>query len=315
MDDVFLYNLVSMVEKNKLVEELMITVMDTKQSLLSDSLYSNKLHEDLDIFHASFMLHLHVPHVVSDMHTTDQRAEVEHPEPGFELQGLKLWKRVMIPKEGKTRIIWDRECFAPWDAKRPDEDMCGNYRVMWRGYGMSKEGYGTSQQHLGKMLSFANCNLLKLKPVEHRNNVLCKKDMMILTCTFKMFCLTFNEYNDIANRISPDPDRTWVDEILRFTKPVGYGPTTLLLRYSDRKESLFKSQHRIRMLSQVFVKIFIPSDITSYGYWLWVVSSGWSFVSAILGQMTYSVASPTLDSAGPSGCRGASFHTEERFPV
>ncbi|GJW86235.1 hypothetical protein Tco_0161575 [Tanacetum coccineum] len=73
----------------------------------------------------------------------------------------------MIPKEGKTRIIWDRECFAPWDAKRPDEDMCGNYRVMWRGYGMSKEGYGASQQHLGKMLSFANCNLLKLKPVEH----------------------------------------------------------------------------------------------------------------------------------------------------
>ncbi|GJV02805.1 hypothetical protein Tco_1336374 [Tanacetum coccineum] len=40
-----------------------------------------------------------------------------------------------------------------------------------------------------------------------------------------------------ANRISPDPDRTWVDEILRFTEPVGYGPTTLLLRYSDRKVS------------------------------------------------------------------------------
>ncbi|GJY03404.1 hypothetical protein Tco_0369344 [Tanacetum coccineum] len=36
-----------------------------------------------------------------------------------------------------------------------------------------------------------------------------------------------------ANRISLDPDRTWVDEILRFTEPVGYGPTTLLLRYSD----------------------------------------------------------------------------------
>ncbi|GJX39076.1 hypothetical protein Tco_0252379, partial [Tanacetum coccineum] len=28
------------------------------------------------------------------------------------------------------------------DAKRPGEDMCGSYRVMWRGYGMSKEGYG-----------------------------------------------------------------------------------------------------------------------------------------------------------------------------
>ncbi|GKB57631.1 hypothetical protein Tco_0913817 [Tanacetum coccineum] len=37
-----------------------------------------------------------------------------------------------------------------------------------------------------------------------------------------------------ANRISPDPDRTWVDEILRFTEPVGYGPTTLLLRCFDR---------------------------------------------------------------------------------
>ncbi|GJZ70825.1 putative reverse transcriptase domain-containing protein [Tanacetum coccineum] len=41
------------------------------------------------------------------------------------------------------------------------------------------------------------------------------------------------------NRISPDPDRTWVDGILRFMRPVGYGPTTLPLSYSDRKESLF----------------------------------------------------------------------------
>ncbi|GJW98624.1 hypothetical protein Tco_0180432 [Tanacetum coccineum] len=36
-----------------------------------------------------------------------------------------------------------------------------------------------------------------------------------------------------ANRISSDPDRIWVDKILRFTKPVGYGPTMLLLRHSD----------------------------------------------------------------------------------
>ncbi|GKA35118.1 integrase, catalytic region, zinc finger, CCHC-type containing protein, partial [Tanacetum coccineum] len=28
------------------------------------------------------------------------------------------------------------------DTKKPGEDMCGSYRVMWRGYGMSKEGYG-----------------------------------------------------------------------------------------------------------------------------------------------------------------------------
>ncbi|GKD12381.1 hypothetical protein Tco_1196788 [Tanacetum coccineum] len=36
-----------------------------------------------------------------------------------------------------------------------------------------------------------------------------------------------------VNRISPDPDRTWVDGILRFMEPVGYGPTMLLLCYSD----------------------------------------------------------------------------------
>ncbi|GJV72273.1 hypothetical protein Tco_1492268 [Tanacetum coccineum] len=36
------------------------------------------------------------------------------------------------------------------------------------------------------------------------------------------------------------------------------------------------------------------------GTFSFVVSSGWSFVSAILGQMTYPVASPTLDSAGIS---------------
>ncbi|GJQ99006.1 MAK10-like protein [Tanacetum coccineum] len=41
----------------------------------------------------------------------------------------------------------------------------------------------------------------------------------------------------------------------------------------------------------------IAIGITSYGYRLWVVSSSWSFVSAVLGQMTYLVASPTLDSA------------------
>ncbi|GJS32129.1 hypothetical protein Tco_0530511 [Tanacetum coccineum] len=41
-----------------------------------------------------------------------------------------------------------------------------------------------------------------------------------------------------ANRISSDPDRTWVDEILRFIRPVGYGPTRLLLRYSDHSLKL-----------------------------------------------------------------------------
>ncbi|GJX07649.1 hypothetical protein Tco_0195581 [Tanacetum coccineum] len=38
-----------------------------------------------------------------------------------------------------------------------------------------------------------------------------------------------------------------------------------------------------------------------------VVSSGWSFESAILGQMTYPVVSPTLDSAGSYVMQGAPF--------
>ncbi|GJR43879.1 hypothetical protein Tco_1311982 [Tanacetum coccineum] len=38
-----------------------------------------------------------------------------------------------------------------------------------------------------------------------------------------------------------------------------------------------------------------------------IVSSGWSFVSAILGQMTYYVACPTLDSAGSYVMQGAPF--------
>ncbi|GKA07782.1 putative ribonuclease H-like domain-containing protein [Tanacetum coccineum] len=40
-----------------------------------------------------------------------------------------------------------------------------------------------------------------------------------------------------------DSDKTWVDEILRFMKPVGYESTTLLLRYSDRKESCPQLDH------------------------------------------------------------------------
>nr|GEU55777.1 hypothetical protein [Tanacetum cinerariifolium] len=47
--------------------------------------------------------------------------------------------------------------------------------------------------------------------------------------------------------------------------------------------------------------------ITSYGYWLWIVSSGWSYVSTVLGQMTYPVASLTLDSARSYVMQGASF--------
>ncbi|GKB33728.1 hypothetical protein Tco_0873129 [Tanacetum coccineum] len=84
-----------------------------------------------------------------------------------------------------------------------------------------------------------------------------------------------------ANRISPDLDKTWVDRILGFMEPVGYGPTTLPLSYSDR--------------------------ITSYGYCLKIISSGWSFAPAVLGQMAYLVASLTLDSARSYVMQGAPF--------
>nr|GFA15335.1 hypothetical protein [Tanacetum cinerariifolium]GFA19634.1 hypothetical protein [Tanacetum cinerariifolium] len=47
--------------------------------------------------------------------------------------------------------------------------------------------------------------------------------------------------------------------------------------------------------------------ITSYGYWLWIVFSGWSYVSTVLGQMTYTVASLKLDSARSYVMQGASF--------
>ncbi|GKC21674.1 hypothetical protein Tco_1023824 [Tanacetum coccineum] len=42
---------------------------------------------------------------------------------------------------------------------------------------------------------------------------------------------------------------------------------------------------------------FLSTGITSYRYWLSVVSSCWSFASTVPGQMTYPVASLTLDSA------------------
>nr|GEZ65740.1 hypothetical protein [Tanacetum cinerariifolium] len=47
--------------------------------------------------------------------------------------------------------------------------------------------------------------------------------------------------------------------------------------------------------------------ITSYAYWLWIVSSGWSSVPTVLGQMTYPVAILTLDSVRSYVMQGASF--------
>ncbi|GJX07650.1 hypothetical protein Tco_0195582 [Tanacetum coccineum] len=56
-------------------------------------------------------------------------------------------------------------------------------------------------------------------------------------------------------------------------------------------------------LSRVQVKWCIGQGLVFVLYFVYidVVSSGWSFVYAILGQMTYPVASPTLDSAGSYG--------------
>ncbi|GJZ12249.1 hypothetical protein Tco_0547479 [Tanacetum coccineum] len=57
-----------------------------------------------------------------------------------------------------------------------------------------------------------------------------------------------------ANRISPTLDLSWVDEILRFMKPVGYRPTMLLLCYCDRKESLKKkSDESLTILRVLFL--------------------------------------------------------------
>ncbi|GJR94911.1 hypothetical protein Tco_0267085 [Tanacetum coccineum] len=41
-----------------------------------------------------------------------------------------------------------------------------------------------------------------------------------------------------ACKLLREASRTWVDGILRFMGPVGYGSTTLPLHHSDRKESL-----------------------------------------------------------------------------
>ncbi|GJW71240.1 hypothetical protein Tco_0128157, partial [Tanacetum coccineum] len=67
-----------------------------------------------------------------------------------------------------------------------------------------------------------------------------------------------------ANRISPDPDRTWVDGILRFTEPVGYGPTmlsaSLLLIV---KESHYKLRYCLKIdLRVVFRSLqFLVNDL------------------------------------------------------
>nr|GEZ98366.1 hypothetical protein [Tanacetum cinerariifolium] len=60
------------------------------------------------------------------------------------------------------------------------------------------------------------------------------------------------------------------------------------------------AQHDVKM-------VICRRGITSYGYWLWIISSGRSYVSTVLGQMTYPVTSLTLDSARSYVMQGASF--------
>nr|GEW18783.1 hypothetical protein [Tanacetum cinerariifolium] len=54
-------------------------------------------------------------------------------------------------------------------------------------------------------------------------------------------------------------------------------------------------------------EIYPYEGITSYGYCLWIVSSGWSSVFTVLGQMTYPITSLTLDSARSYVMQGAYF--------
>ncbi|GJZ13336.1 hypothetical protein Tco_0548566 [Tanacetum coccineum] len=56
-------------------------------------------------------------------------------------------------------------------------------------------------------------------------------------------------------------------------------------------------EKRIASLRVIVKRWGYDEGITSYGYGLKIVSSGWSFGSAVLGQMSYLVASLTLDSA------------------
>ncbi|GJT33189.1 hypothetical protein Tco_0923608 [Tanacetum coccineum] len=59
VDDELLHKLVRIVKKNELVDELMTAIVDTEQNVTE---FDGKqpMQEDLDIFHAVVVLHLHV---------------------------------------------------------------------------------------------------------------------------------------------------------------------------------------------------------------------------------------------------------------
>ncbi|GJV34664.1 hypothetical protein Tco_1395064 [Tanacetum coccineum] len=71
---------------------------------------------------------------------------------------------------------------------------------------------------------------------------------------------------------------------------------------------------RPRINKELLVSYFQRKEFDHRGeHMMKVVSSGWSFVSAILGQMTYSIASPTLESAGSYVMQGL-FFTQGTIP-
>ncbi|GJV61953.1 ribonuclease H-like domain-containing protein [Tanacetum coccineum] len=78
------------------------------------------------------------------------------------------------------------------DAKRPGEDMCGSYRVMWRGYGMSKEGYGARWR-----LVFEDGDMVLIDWFSRRNVVVWTA-RIINTCKEEQFHEVFEVFNEMG---------------------------------------------------------------------------------------------------------------------
>ncbi|GJS79585.1 hypothetical protein Tco_0729466 [Tanacetum coccineum] len=68
-----------------------------------------------------------------------------------------------------------------------------------------------------------------------------------------------------ANKISPDPDRTWVDGLLRFMELMGYGPTTLLLVELTGDEDLTDEDGDTGMGDLTGVSMSLGGEISSEG--------------------------------------------------
>ncbi|GJW23781.1 hypothetical protein Tco_0034403 [Tanacetum coccineum] len=171
------------------------------------------------------------------------------------------------------------------------EDMCGSYRVMWRGYGMSKEGYGARWRFKGELheniqvreILFLYCYAfsvsLLLTPlccddihdVTPRVSALAGCDRLVSEPLVieKSYLLMK------ANRISSDPDRTWVDgircatQIMRIVVAVGscYGNLAVLLSVVFLSLSSFVYGYCLRtiLLYQESFQ-FRPGDLIGFFY-------------------------------------------------